>query len=112
MTEREQVLIGLAKTMAHCDDAACRQACMNAILYMQEHTAEWVSVKDRLPDDSEHSYLCIVSGNSSRMRFIDAYQEMIFCDNKWLCPEYPDAELEVSYWMEYPAAPVEVRHEV
>lgn len=73
---------------------------------------EWISVKERLPEDGE-SILMIVSGKpKDNITLIGVYAIGDYSDDEgWIVDEYPEWENpNVIYWMPLPEPPDEVEH--
>lgn len=74
------------------------------------HQGKWISVKDKLPEESD-MVLAIVNGKPhENCTLVDAYQLAMYTpEDGWIVEEYPDwGGAAVSYWMPLPE-PQEVK---
>ena len=74
---------------------------------------EWVSVKDRLPEEDEEEVLAIVSGRPKRNLTLENVAVIaVYCGKEgWYVNEYPEWEdPTVTYWMPVPEPPGEGEH--
>lgn len=70
--------------------------------------SEWISVKDRLPDNDDF-VLAIVSGKTGSIKLDNAYELAQFSmDEGWILEMWPEWEdPKVSHWMPLPEPPKE-----
>ena len=69
---------------------------------------EWISVKDRLPEDPEELVLAIVSGKPRKnVTMIEAINMATYdATYGWTIEKYPEWEgARVSHWMPLPSVP-------
>lgn len=70
----------------------------------------WISVKDRLPEDSDILVLVIVNGDpKNNIHLIGAYEIASYSkDDGWIIEEYAEWENpDVTHWMPIPEPPEE-----
>lgn len=75
--------------------------------------SEWISVKDRLPDECDNLVLAIANGKPCRnITLEDAYVLASYVPNEgWIIDEWPMwEEAEVTHWMPLPEPPKEEHH--
>lgn len=73
--------------------------------------SDWISVNDRLPEDSDISILAIVNGvPKNNIHLIGAYEFAYYNkDDGWIIESYPEWENpDVTHWMPLPEQPKEV----
>lgn len=73
--------------------------------------SEWISVKDRLPENEDEYVLAIASGRpKENIIWQDAYVFAYYSpESGWYSDEYPEYEgFEVTYWTPLPEPPKEV----
>lgn len=70
--------------------------------------SEWISVKDRLPEEGDY-VLGIVSGHNGIIKFTDAWMLVHYdADEKeWWADEYDIEGCSVTHWMPIPEPPKE-----
>ena len=72
---------------------------------------KWISVKEAVPD-TDREVLVIVNGMAGKkVKFVNAIMIGLFDkDEGWILEDWPECEsIEVSYWMERPGLPDELR---
>ena len=68
--------------------------------------SEWISVKERLPED-DYFVPVIVSGKYRNIVFENGVEIASYVPGEgWIVEAYPNADLEVSFWMPIPDVPV------
>lgn len=71
--------------------------------------SNWVSVKERLPDEPDEAVLVVVNGRYGNVEFRDAVQLGWYAaDGGWIIEGYERwTEPQVTWWMELPDVPKE-----
>lgn len=71
--------------------------------------SQWISVKDRLPYDSDESVLVIANGKFRNITLDKAFElACYYKDDGWVLESYPDMEnVRVTHWMPLPEPPKE-----
>ena len=86
-------------SLTHCDQSI---ACCDFV-------SGWISVKDRLPDDSDKIVLVIANGKFGNTTLNESFE--LACYYKgygWVLESYPDMEnVRVTHWMPLPEPPKE-----
>lgn len=77
------------------DYAAAFDVAISALRAQQQPDAplsEWISVKDRMPEDSDRLVLAIVSGKPCKNITLDgAYELATYCaEEGWIIEQYPE----------------------
>lgn len=71
--------------------------------------AEWISVKERLPDaaQGEDCVLGFVNGYNGQITFTDAYLfvKYDYAENAWWSEDYDIEGCKVTHWMPLPEPP-------
>ncbi len=73
-----------------------------------EAREQWISVKDRLPEDSDEFVLVIATGIVNRNRsLINAFELACYCTGEgWILENYPECKnIKVTYWQPLPEPP-------
>lgn len=91
-------------SLTHCDQSI---ACCDFV-------SGWISVKDRLPDDSDKIVLVIANGKFGNITLDEAFElACYYKDDGWVLESYPDMEnVRVTHWMPLPEPPKEVNHDL
>lgn len=91
-------------SLTHCDQSI---ACCDFV-------SGWISVKDRLPDDSDKIVLVIANGKFGNITLDEAFElACYYKDYGWVLESYPDMEnVRVTHWMPMPEPPKEVNHDL
>ena len=86
-------------SLTHCDQSI---ACCDFV-------SGWISVKDRLPDDSDKIVLVIANGKFGNITLDEAFElACYYKDYGWVLESYPDMEnVRVTHWMPLPEPPKE-----
>lgn len=86
-------------SLTHCDQSI---ACCDFV-------SGWISVKDRLPDDSDKIVLVIANGKFGNTTLNEAFElACYYKDYGWVLESYPDMEnVRVTHWMPLPEPPKE-----
>ena len=96
-------------TMARCTP----KLAADTLAYIQQLEAkaqQWISVKERLPDNCDEGVLVIVDGRPSKnIELHDAYQLAIYVEGEgWIVEGYEEWEgADVKWWMPLPEPPKE-----
>ena len=71
--------------------------------------SKWISVKARLPDDSDELVLVIASGKFRNTTLDESFElACYYKDDGWVLESYPDMEnVRVTHWMPLPEPPKE-----
>lgn len=75
-----------------------------------EAREQWISVKDRLPEDSDEFVLVIATGIINRNRsLINAFELACYYTGEgWILENYPECKnIKVTHWMPLPEPPKE-----
>ena len=72
---------------------------------------EWISVKDRLPEDRRNVIVNCEHGVISAYWHVDYQAKYWYCtDHTVLDPEFEDVGLKkVSHWMDFPSPPIDAQ---
>lgn len=81
---------------------------MKALEKQINHSNEWISVEDRLPEDPDTNVLVIASGKPrENISLENAYELASYSqDDGWILEMYPEFEdVKVTHWMPLPDPP-------
>ena len=78
----------------------------------ETNVGKWLSVKDRLPDNEDETYLGVVNGSAcdgcSEIIFDQSFEFVNWSrESGFSLPDYFDEKISVSYWMYIPEPPKE-----
>ena len=75
---------------------------------------EWISVKDRLPDDPHDFVLAAANGAYKNIRLVNAVMMAEYSQEEgWILEMYPEyREAEVTHWMPLPQLPEEEKEKM
>lgn len=70
---------------------------------------EWISVKDRLPEEADDFVLAAANGTYKNIRLVNAVMMAEYSQEEgWILEMYPEyREAEVTHWMPLPQPPEE-----